>query len=200
MIERSFIIQYMRYLDATKKEKIIFAAIQLINEIGLAETSMSKIAQKAGVAAGTIYVYFENKDDMLKKLFLTVKEEMQQKMFREIDGSLPTEVEYKLILKNYLDFAINNGDCFLFFEQYINSPLIEKLCGEELEITTKPLRDFFERGKDRGIFRPIDIDFLVTYTFAPLMQIAKKHFNGEFEFTEQNIDEMIQMCWAAIKA
>ena len=65
----------MRYLDATKKEKIILAAIQLINEVGFAEITMSKIAQKAGVAPGTIYVYFENKDDMLKKLFLTVKEE-----------------------------------------------------------------------------------------------------------------------------
>ena len=189
----------MRYLDATKKEKIILAAIQLINEVGFAEISMSKIAQKAGVAPGTIYVYFENKDDMLKKLFLTVKEELKQKMLQGIDGSLSIEMEFKQLLKNYLDFVINHRDCFLFFEQYINSPLIEKLCGEQLEITTKPLRDFFERGKERGIFRPIDIDFLVTYTFAPLMQIAKKHFNGEFEFTEQNIAEMIQMCWAAIK-
>ncbi|HBE78518.1 MAG TPA: TetR family transcriptional regulator [Firmicutes bacterium] len=190
----------MRYLDVNKKEKIMLAAIQLINEVGLAETSMAKIAQKAGVAAGTIYVYFENKEDMIKKLFLAVKEAMQQNMFRGIDCSLSIEVEFKQLLKNYIDFIVNHKDCFLFFEQYINSPLIDKLCGEELQIATKPLRDFFESGKERGIFRPIDLDLLVTYTFTPLMQMAKKHFNGEFGFTEQNIEEMIQMCWASIKA
>jgi TetR/AcrR family transcriptional regulator, repressor of fatR-cypB operon len=200
MTERSFIIGCMRYLDANKKEKIMLAAIQLINEVGLAETSMAKIAQKAGVAAGTIYVYFENKDDMIKKLFLTVKAAMQQNMFRGIDGSLPIEVEFKQLLKNYIDFIVNHKDCFLFFEQYINSPMIDKLCGEELQIVTKPFHEFFERGKERGIFRPIDLYLLVTYTFTPLMQIAKRHFNGDFEFTEQNIDEMIQMCWASIKA
>jgi len=55
LIERSFIIEYMRYKDDNKKEKIIMVAIQLINEVGLAEISMSKIAKKAGVSAGTIY-------------------------------------------------------------------------------------------------------------------------------------------------
>jgi AcrR family transcriptional regulator len=200
MTERLIIIGCMRYRDANKKEKITLAAIQLINEVGLAETSISKIAHKAGVSSGTIYVYFENKDDMIKKLFLTVKEHMQQKTLHGIDASLATEPEFKQILNNYIDFFINNKEYFLFFEQYINSPLIQKLCGEELQITGKPLLDFFEIGKERGIFKQTDINLLLTYAVSPLIQIAKKYFNGEFELTELIIDEMIQMSWDAIKA
>lgn len=90
----------MRYKDNTKKERIIISAIQLINEVGLAETSMSKIAKKAGVSAGTIYVYFENKEDMIKKLYLEVKKEMQQKLLYGVNNSLPTEAEFKQLLKN----------------------------------------------------------------------------------------------------
>ncbi|VBB07210.1 tetr bacterial regulatory protein hth signature [Lucifera butyrica] len=190
----------MRYKDADKKERIIIAAIQLINEVGLAETSMSKIAKNAGVSAGTIYVYFENKEDMIKKLFLTVKTDMQQKIFRGIDGSLPIEVQFKQILKNYMDYVVKNKDYFLFFEQYINSPLIQKLCKEETQIIAKPLIEFFERGKEQGIFKQIDTNLIFIYAFSPLMQIAKKHFNGEFEFTEQKVDEIIQMSWDSIKA
>ncbi|MDB4867155.1 MAG: TetR family transcriptional regulator [Cohnella sp.] len=37
---------------------------------------MSKIAKKAGVSASTIYVYFENKEDMLNKLYLSIKKKM----------------------------------------------------------------------------------------------------------------------------
>jgi len=79
----------MRHKDENKKESITIAAIQLINEIGLAETSMSKIAKRAGVSSATIYVYFENKNDMIKKLYLTIKKDMQQRVFNGIDISAP---------------------------------------------------------------------------------------------------------------
>jgi AcrR family transcriptional regulator len=189
----------MRYKDDNKKDKIIMAAIQLINEVGLAEISMSKIAKEASVSAGTIYIYFDNKYDMIKKLFLTVKRAMQQKMLYGINGSMPTEVEFKKLLKNYIDFTIENKDYFLFFEQYINSPLVENLCGEEAEDITKPLEEFFEIGKEHSIFRQIDIDIIFTFAFSPLMQIAKKYYNGEFEFSKQNVEEIMQMSWDAIK-
>jgi AcrR family transcriptional regulator len=190
----------MRYKDVDKKEKIIVAAIQLINEVGLAETSMSKIAKKAGISAGTIYVYFENKDDMIKKLFLTVKKDMQQKIFRGIDGSFPTEAEFRKLIKNYIDFFVNNRDYFLFFEQYINSPLIQKLCREEAQIIANPLLEFFKKGQERKIFKKIDISLIFIYAFSPLMQIAKKYYSGEFEFNEQNTAEIIQISWDSIKA
>ncbi len=189
----------MRYKDVNKKEKIITATIRLINEVGLAETSMSKIAKQAGVSAGTIYVYFENKEDMIKKLFLTVKKHMQQEIFRGIDGSLPIEVEFKQIMKNYIDYVVNNKDYFLFFEQYINSPMIQKLCGEEAQIIAKPMIEFFEKGKEHNIFKKIDTNLIFIYAFSALMQLAKKYYNGEFEFNEQNIDEMIQISWDSIK-
>jgi len=190
----------MRYKDSTKKEKIIISAIQLINEVGLAETSMSKIAKKAGVSAGTIYVYFENKEDMIKKLYLEVKKEMQQKLSYGINNSLPTEAEFKQLLKNYISFCVNHKEYFLFFEQYINSPLIQRLCEEEAQIIAKPLVEFFEKGKENGVFKDINIELIFIYAFSPLMKIAKKHLNGEFAFTEQNIEEIIQMSWDSIKA
>ena len=189
----------MRYKDDDKKESIIKAAIQLINEAGLAETSMSKIAKKAGISPGTIYTYFDNKDDMLKKLFLASKKEMQQKVSRGINISLPTEYEFKMMLKNYINFFTNNRDYFLFLEQYMNSPLILKLCEEEIQMISMPLHEFFENGKKRDVFKQIDIDLMFIYVFSPLVQIAKKYFNGEFEFTEQNVEKIIQMSWASIK-
>lgn len=189
----------MRYKDDDKKESITKAAIELINEVGLAETSMSKIAKKASVSAGTIYTYFDNKDDMLKKLFLDAKKEMQKKVLYGINISVPTEAEFKMILRNYMKFIINNSEYFLFLEQYMNSPLILKLCKEDIQMIGIPMQEFFENGKKCDIFKQIDIDLIYIYAFSPVMQIAKKYFNGEFEFTEQNTEQIIQMSWASIK-
>jgi len=57
----------MRLKDEDKISRIYRAAIQVINKDGFQGSSMSKIANEADVSAATIYLYFENKDDMLKK-------------------------------------------------------------------------------------------------------------------------------------
>ena len=59
----------MRHKDDSKRVAISNAAIELITTIGFAETSMSKIAKAAKVSPATIYVYFENKEDILISLF-----------------------------------------------------------------------------------------------------------------------------------
>ncbi|MCP4394055.1 MAG: TetR/AcrR family transcriptional regulator [Alphaproteobacteria bacterium] len=52
-----------------KRELIINAAIELIVREGLQATSMSSIAKKAGVAAGTIYTYFASKNKLVTSVF-----------------------------------------------------------------------------------------------------------------------------------
>ncbi|MFZ3576363.1 TetR/AcrR family transcriptional regulator [Virgibacillus sp. DJP39] len=52
-----------------KYNQIIDAAVKVIAENGYHASQVSKIAKKAGVADGTIYLYFKNKEDILVKLF-----------------------------------------------------------------------------------------------------------------------------------
>ena len=49
----------MRMKDENKKAAITKAIIGLINEIGFANISMSKIAKATGLSAATLYVYYE---------------------------------------------------------------------------------------------------------------------------------------------
>jgi len=190
----------MRYKDETKKESIAQAAIQLINEIGLAETSMSKIAQKAGVSAATIYVYFENKNDMIKELFLTVKQDMQQKIFYDIQDSMPTKMAFELLLKNYMGYFLNNKAYFLFYEQCINSPLVHSLCRDEAQVLVKPIMDFLEKGKAQYIFKQVDTYLIFVSAFSSAIQFAKNYFNGGYPLSDKVVATIIQMGWDAVRA
>src|SRR3954447_22279000 len=49
--------------------QIIDAAVIAIAEVGYHQAQVSKIAKKAGVADGTIYLYFKNKEDILISVF-----------------------------------------------------------------------------------------------------------------------------------
>ena len=57
-----------------KREKILAAALNLFVEFGFHGTPTSKIAQKAGVANGTLFHYFATKEELVVALFnFTVK-------------------------------------------------------------------------------------------------------------------------------
>lgn len=51
-----------------KREKIFNAAVKEFSEKGTTATTMKEISQKAGVGKGTLYRYFENKEDLVSSL------------------------------------------------------------------------------------------------------------------------------------
>ncbi|RAS77297.1 TetR family transcriptional regulator (plasmid) [Priestia endophytica] len=190
----------MRLKDENKSENIFNAAVELINEFGLAEISMSKIGKKANVSSSTIYVYFENKEDMLNKLYLSVKKKMSQAVFENFDDSISLQIAFETCLRKLADFILNNKNDFLFIEQFSNSPQIHKLSREEGTELFDPIRNLFEKGKKQDVFKKVDTSLLVTFTFEPIMQFAKDHFNDPTKLNEDNINKIIQMSWDAVKA
>jgi TetR/AcrR family fatty acid metabolism transcriptional regulator len=60
----------MREVDrAKKRERILRAAVRVFSRSGFYVSRVSQIAKAAGVADGTIYLYFRNKDDILISIF-----------------------------------------------------------------------------------------------------------------------------------
>lgn len=74
MNEWSFMFSYFLVVSSMKRDKpkykqIIDAAVIAIAENGYHQAQVSKIAKQAGVADGTIYLYFKNKEDILISVF-----------------------------------------------------------------------------------------------------------------------------------
>ena len=55
--------------SAGKRERILRAAVDVFAEAGYFNSRVSTIAKAAGVADGTIYLYFSNKEDLLISIF-----------------------------------------------------------------------------------------------------------------------------------
>ena len=69
---------------ATKQEDILRAAISVLAVQGFQHTKIRDIAKEAGVADGTIYLYFKNKDELLVRLF----EEVMGRVFNILNTAL----------------------------------------------------------------------------------------------------------------
>ena len=62
--------------NTDKRMAVIQAAMELIAENGFHGTPMSGIAKRAGVAAGTIYHYFESKDALIEATYALLEEQL----------------------------------------------------------------------------------------------------------------------------
>ncbi|KKM09247.1 hypothetical protein SY88_19655 [Clostridiales bacterium PH28_bin88] len=69
-----------------KYDAIIDAAVRVFAETGYHRAQVSRIAREAGVADGTVYLYFESKEDILISLFQTKMGEFIETIRSEIEG------------------------------------------------------------------------------------------------------------------
>lgn len=143
----------MRYKNKEKLNSIFDATIDLVTKVGLSETSVSKIARKAGISSSTIYVYFESKEDLLISLYVKLKEKMMLKIYDGINENDNFKKSYKSALLNFINYIIDNPKVFLFVEQFNNSPFEKKIPKEEYSKIIYNHNKFYQRGQKEGYLK-----------------------------------------------
>ena len=190
----------MRHKDEKKEQAVVAAAITLINERGFSEVSIAKIAKEAGVSPATIYIYYENKEDMLNKIYISLKTEMSEALLRGVDTQGNIETGTKQMLRNIYQFALAKPGHFAFCEQFANSPLIEKITMEEAMSSFRPVREVFERGVTRGILKDIPFEVISAFSYQPMIFLAKQQLSGKAEVTGSVFEEAVDLAWDVISA
>ena len=84
-----------------KRERILAAAERVFARHGFFAAKVSEIAKEAGVADGTIYLYFKNKDDLLISLFENRMRQVNETLRVAIDG-LPPLDQLRALIRTYL--------------------------------------------------------------------------------------------------
>ncbi len=81
-----------------KRKRILAAAIRVFSRKGFYQTRIKEIARQAGVADGTIYLYFKNKDDILISIFEDRIDELNRKMTEIAGSDIPAAEKIKQII------------------------------------------------------------------------------------------------------
>lgn len=86
-----------------KFKQIIDAAVEVIAENGYHSSQVSKIAKKAGVADGTIYLYFKNKEDILVSLFQEKMGQFIEKIEQETTSKQSAEQKLLTLIQTHFE-------------------------------------------------------------------------------------------------
>lgn len=84
-----------------KYKQIVDAAVIVIAENGYHQAQVSKIAKQAGVADGTIYLYFKNKEDILISVFREKMAIFVENIKEILKKDLPIAEKLPLVVENH---------------------------------------------------------------------------------------------------
>jgi AcrR family transcriptional regulator len=189
----------MRTKDEEKIEALFQATVNLVNEIGFAASSVSKIAKEAQVSPATLYVYYKNKEDLLVSTYVAIKRELSQAVLQDFDESRPIRDTLRLVWRNLFDHISRHLDHFRYMEQFGNSPYTDRVDHSMLERFLEPLFRVVQRGIDEKIIKNVDRDILGVFIWHPVMVLANPRHCKSFEITDENIEDAFTMSWDAIK-
>ncbi len=201
MNERSFIgSRIMTDNPAVdKRDQILAAAEQLIAESGFQGLSMQKLANEAGVAAGTIYRYFSDKEHLLEEVRLNVAKRIASAVQAGVNDDMPLKERYRTMWLNIWNLAGSNLNAISNRVQYDSLPCTTRNKTWELERKMFAQVDrLFNQGKEEGVFKPLDNEVLSGLSFEASVALARKHALGFYQLDDDALEAAIEASWDAI--
>ena len=103
-------------VEQFRRDTIQAAARRVIAQRGLAGASMAAIAEEAGVAKGTLYLYFKDRDDLIEQAAGRVFDEILERLKSVLDGGRPLRESLRELILTKLSFFDAHQD---FFRAYM---------------------------------------------------------------------------------
>ncbi|KWX75266.1 TetR family transcriptional regulator [Paenibacillus riograndensis] len=180
-----------------KQLAILQAGIEIFSEKGYAAAATSEIAQRAGVAEGTIFRYYKTKKDLLLSIVSPAMTKMIAPfVLRNFDGVLDVpfdsyEAFMRAFMVNRLEFARKNFKILRIFVQEIpfqpalREQFIENVIGKVLERVTAITEHFKAKGEVIDAPTPSIIRFTISsvigYLLARLLLLPDKDWDDAAE-------------------
>ena len=185
-----------------KREEIVRAALELIAEQGFHGAPMAMIAERAGVGAGTIYRYFENKDVLIAELFREVEVKIHDVLLEGYSTEKPIRERFLHLGTALLTYYIANPLEFRYLEQFYNSPFgvahrRSKLLGSKEGCYF--FRELFEEAVSQQVMKDLPLVLLFDLSFGPLFAAARDHILGFVALDDPLIARTIEACWDGVR-
>src|SRR5512138_1554009 len=91
-----------------KRENFMNAALKLFVTNGVQNTSTAAIAKEAGTAAGTLFLYFPTKQDLINELVLKIGRDQSEYLKSLLDPSLSAQDTFFVIWSGSIRWFLDN--------------------------------------------------------------------------------------------
>jgi TetR/AcrR family transcriptional regulator, repressor of fatR-cypB operon len=181
-----------------RREDILEGALRCFVDRGFHGTAIPQIAQRAGVAAGTIYHYFPSKEALVNALYRKWKSDVAQRVFMAFpQGASPRE-QFRVLWNEMVAFAAAHPDAFAFIELHNHSSYLDA----ESAAIDRNLKDFAAamvmRAQEEGLLKPMSPVLLMELVFGAFNGMMRASWEKRIELSPEVVAAAEQACWDTV--
>lgn len=181
---------------APKREAILRAALQVFAEGGVNGVAVPQIAARAGVGTGTIYRYFNSKDDLVNQLFREQKAALSRHLLQDLDGRPDPQQAFQAFWSRLVHFAREAPHAYRFLELQDHLPYLDAESREVEQALLAPIAANVRHLQRKGAFRAdVRAEVLMALVWGAFVQLFKAERDGYLQLAEEDIRAACDACW-----
>ncbi|MBW7858560.1 MAG: TetR/AcrR family transcriptional regulator [Leptonema sp. (in: Bacteria)] len=183
-------------VESSKKAAIEQAALDLFTKQGFGSTSVPSIAERAGVGSGTIYRYFESKEELVNRLFQYWQNKLYLELTEAYDNNATTRQKYNHIWQQLTHFQKLHPTAFDFLEMMYYTPHLDR---ESKSYRVKLLKFLTQiLNEDREIFHPFSSDELIAIVWGAFVGLVRASTTRRVKLSDELLLQSREAIWRAI--
>ncbi|QMU30420.1 TetR/AcrR family transcriptional regulator [Adhaeribacter radiodurans] len=180
----------------TEKKKIIFdTTLTLVRANGFHGTTMSMLIKSSGVAAGTIYHYFDSKDALILELHAYIREIMATAILEGDNENLNFKDRFIAYWTRQWQFYTQHPEALYFIEQFVNSPYYKQCPQPENDRCQNIITHFVKTGIETGILKSMNYKLMGIMVHSSIIKAAKVKLNNYLPVGDEELKQIIDMVW-----
>ena len=190
----------MRHKDDQKTDLFFTSTLALVSQVGLVGLTIPLIAKRSGVATGTLYIYFKNKEDLILALYKDIKKRFASTIFIGYSPGMSVEEGLRTIWENTVRYSVSHYSEEVFLQQfnispYSKGPEVLTFAGDQMQ----PLQELIARGQQLSLLKP-DKHLIRQLFIGFIQQIGSDIHQSRGQLTKTWLDTSFRFFWDAIKA
>lgn len=189
------------FITEARREQIIKAAIEALQEIGYVNISLAKIARKANISTGLISYHFSGKEDLMNNTLIYLIEQEWLFVSKQVTPkSTWTEKLIAFIEASLTYQVLNRANSIALIEIVFNARTVDQipyylLEDDEEDLKTSLLKEILFKGqevKEFGDFRPEAVSTIIQGAVSEMMLSSQKKLNHE-EYSLELIKHVLKI-------
>jgi TetR/AcrR family fatty acid metabolism transcriptional regulator len=180
-----------------KYHLILEAAVKVFARQGFHQSTVAQIAKEAGVADGTIYLYFKNKDDILVQFFNFRAKQVFESFREEVDRAETSSDKLRNLVRRHLaEFQRDRDGAVVYqVETHQSSRLAEAQIKEMSKMYRDLISEIIEQGQQEGTIRKdLYVGLVKRFIIGGVDEVINTwlHSDGEYDLVSM-ADPLVEL-------
>jgi len=180
------------------RQAILDAALSLFAERGFHGTAVPILAERAGIATGTLYRHFEGKEDLVNQLYRELKTSLSSHVAEGLSRRTPPRERFHAFWSRTLAWAREHPEGYAFLEFHAHAGYLDAASRKLQRQALRAGLSLIEDAQRRGTFKPGPPAVLVALMMGALSAVVRAHWDGHLELDAASAALAEEACWDAI--